>query len=292
MKKGILSILTCYILWGLLPIFWKLLASVNSTYVLASRMTWSLIFCMIIILFKRRFHIVRDLMQDKKTCLYLLLCGVLVSTNWGLYIYTVNSGHIIEGSFAYYIYPIFSILIGTIFYKERLTLLQWFSVIIATTGVLISIVGYGTVPFLSLMLALTFAVYGALKKKVTISSEISVYMETFFLVPFSLVFIIFSEIHHSGSIGILTGGQFLLLPLSGLVTTIPLLLFAKGIRETPLSLSGILMYLNPTLQLLVGVFVFHETFTKLNGITFGFIWVAIALFIADSILTQKKSISQ
>lgn len=288
-KSG-LYVLLCYILWGLLPIFWKLLSQLNPIYVLCSRIVWSLVFCLIILYLKKELNYAKAILSNKKLLLKLIISGILLSINWGSYIWAVNSNHVLDASLAYFINPIITIILGFIIYKEKLTVIQWFSVIVAFMGILVPIIHEGTLPFLALIIGGSFSLYSALKKNIKLNSEISNFMETLVVTPIALFIIIYFEIQRIGSIGTLSSWQFILLPVSGIVTSIPLLLFAAGIKKIFMSLSGILMYINPTLQFLVGILLYNERLTTVNVITFIFVWIALLLFIISNKKSAKASI--
>lgn len=276
----------CYILWGLLPIFWKLLAGVNSAYVLAQRIVFSCVFCLAVILIRKNGGEIGKIIKNKSERRKFFLCGILISINWGVYILTVAMGRILEASLAYYMNPLFSVLIGAIFFKEKLSRVQWASVALAFAGVMFSVIRYGEVPYLAIIIGLSFALYGALKKGIKADSETSICMETMAVLPIALVFIAYAQFSGFTTFSSLTTAEALLLIATGPITSIPLMLFAKGIKETSIVTSGILMYINPTLQLLVGVFIYNEAFTQTNAITFAFVWAAVILFVFDSL--RKK----
>ena len=278
----------CYILWGLLLIFWKLLAGVNSAYVLAQRIVFSCVFCLAVILIRKNGGEIGRIIKNKSERRMFFLCGILISINWGVYILTVAMGRILEASLAYYMNPLFSVLIGAIFFKERLSRVQWASVALAFAGVMFSVIRYGEVPYLAIIIGLSFALYGALKKGIKADSETSICMETMAVLPIALVFIAYAQFSGFTTFSSLTTAEALLLIATGPITSIPLMLFAKGIKETSIVTSGILMYINPTLQLLVGVFIYNEAFTQTNAITFAFVWAAVILFVFDSLRKKKK----
>lgn len=278
----------CYILWGLLPIFWKLLAGVNSAYVLAQRIVFSCVFCLAVILIRKNGGEIGKIIKNKSERRKFFLCGILISINWGVYILTVAMGRILEASLAYYMNPLFSVLIGAIFFKEKLSRVQWASVAFAFAGVMFSVIRYGEVPYLAIIIGLSFALYGALKKGIKADSETSICMETMAVLPIALVFIAYAQFSGFTTFSSLTTAEALLLIATGPITSIPLMLFAKGIKETSIVTSGILMYINPTLQLLVGVFIYNEAFTQTNAITFAFVWAAVILFVFDSLRKNKK----
>ena len=287
MKRGPLYVLTCYILWGVLPVFWKLLAAVDSLYVLAGRIVWSLVFISAILAVRRGFGAVRAVLGDRRELGRLALAGIFVCVNWGSYIWAVNSGHMLDASLAYYMNPILAILLGTVVFRERLTGLQWLSVAVTFTGLVITILRYRQIPWVALIIGGSFAVYGAIKKGVHAESGVSVFFETLVLSPFALVFMAAAEVRGAGAVGVLHGWQWLL-PAAGVVTTVPLLFFAKGIKSTPMTLSGILMYINPTLQLLLSVLLYREAFTTTHAILFGFVWSGLALYLLSSLLRERK----
>ena len=287
MNRSSFSVLGCYVLWGLLPIFWKLLANVDSVYVLTQRVLFSCIFCLAIILLKKNGSSVKNILKSKTERRRYFVCGILISINWGVYILTVAMGKILEASLAYYMNPLFSVVIGALIFKEKLSAVQWISVGLALVGVMISVIAYGNVPYLAIIIGLSFALYGAMKKTIKAESEVSICMETMSVLPLALVFIAYAQVSGYTDFSSLSTTEMLLLIASGPVTSIPLMLFAKGIRKTSITTSGILMYINPTLQLLVGVLIYNEVFTKMNAITFAFVWAAVILFVLDSLRKHK-----
>lgn len=286
-NKDTFNVLGCYVLWGLLPVFWKLLAGVNSAYVLAQRIVFSCLFCFAVILIKKNGGELKNILRDKKQRRLYLACGLLISANWGVYILTVATGRILEASLAYYMNPLFSILIGALIFKERLSGVQWLSVALAFVGVMYSVVLYGSVPYLAIIIGLTFALYGAIKKGIKAESEVSICMETVSVLPLALIFIVYAQLSSFTTFASLSVKEMLLLVLTGAITSVPLMLFASGIKRTSITVSGILMYINPTLQLLLGVFVYNEEFTKANAVTFAFVWLAVILFIGDGLRHKR-----
>ena len=287
MNKETFNVLGYYVLWGLLPVFWKLLAGVNSAYVLAQRIVFSCLFCFAVILIKKNGGELKNILRDKKQRRLYLACGLLISANWGVYILTVATGRILEASLAYYMNPLFSILIGALIFKERLSGVQWLSVALACVGVMYSVVLYGSVPYLAIIIGLTFALYGAIKKGIKAESEVSICMETVSVLPLALIFIVYAQLSGFTTFASLSVKEMLLLVLTGAITSVPLMLFASGIKRTSITVSGILMYINPTLQLLLGVFVYNEEFTKANAVTFAFVWLAVILFVGDGLRHKR-----
>ncbi len=287
MNKDTFNVLGGYVLWGLLPVFWKLLAGVNSAYVLAQRIVFSCLFCFAVILIKKNGGELKNILRDKKQRRLYLACGLLISANWGVYILTVATGRILEASLAYYMNPLFSILIGALIFKERLSGVQWLSVALAFVGVMYSVVLYGSVPYLAIIIGLTFALYGAIKKGIKAESEVSICMETLSVLPLALIFIVYAQLSGFTTFASLSVKEMLLLVLTGAITSVPLMLFASGIKRTSITVSGILMYINPTLQLLLGVFMYNEEFTKANAVTFAFVWLAVILFVGDGLRHKR-----
>ena len=287
MNKDTFNVLGGYVLWGLLPVFWKLLAGVNSAYVLAQRIVFSCLFCFAVILIKKNGGELKNILRDKKQRRLYLACGLLISANWGVYILTVATGRILEASLAYYMNPLFSILIGALIFKERLSGVQWLSVALAFVGVMYSVVLYGSVPYLAIIIGLTFALYGAIKKGIKAESEVSICMETVSVLPLALIFIVYAQLSGFTTFASLSVKEMLLLVLTGAITSVPLMLFASGIKRTSITVSGILMYINPTLQLLLGVFVYNEEFTKANAVICAFVWVAVILVVGDGLRHKR-----
>lgn len=287
-SRGPLCVLGCYIIWGLLPVFWHLLAAVDSLYVLAARIVWSAVFLLVLLAARHQLGTVAAACRDRGQLGRMMISGVFICINWGVYIWAVNGGHALDASLAYYMNPILAVLLGTAVFGERLSTLQWFSVAVTFAGIVVTVAGHGQFPWMALVIGGSFAVYGAIKKGVRTESGVSVLVETLTLAPFALVYLIWAEVHGTGAAGVLSGWQWLLLPLSGVATTVPLLFFAKGIKTTPMSLSGILMYVNPTLQFLVSVAVFREEFTAAYGVLFGFVWSGLALYLAAGFLRRRK----
>ena len=285
-NRGPLCVLGCYVIWGMLPIFWHMLAAVDALYVLSARIVASVAFLLVLLAARRRLGTVAC--RDRGALVRMMLSGVFICINWGVYIWAVNGGHALDASLAYYMNPILAVVLGTAVFGERLSPLQWLSVAVTFAGIVVTVVGHGQFPWMALVIGGSFAVYGAVKKGVRAEAEVSVLVETLTLAPFALAYLLWAEARGTGAVGVLSGWQWLLLPLSGIATTVPLLFFARGIKTTPMSLSGILMYVNPTLQFLVSVAVFREKFTAAYGVLFGFVWSGLALYLAAGFLRRRR----
>lgn len=288
-RNGIITVSITYVLWGILPLFWNLLHEVDSVYILCSRIVWSLVFCTVYLVASGRTGEIREVLRDRKLFGRCALAGIVICVNWGSYIWAVNNGHLLDSSFGYYINPIISVFLGAVFLREKLSAMTWMAVVLSGAGVAYAIIQSGTVPVLAIVIGGSFAVYGMLKKSVKLPSEVSLFMETLVVMPFALVYMIIMETAGKGGIAVLSGWKLLLLPMTGIITAIPLLLFAYGVRRIPLYLSGILMYLNPTIQFLMGIFFYHETPSQGELISFVCIWGAIGIMLAETWLGVRKN---
>ncbi|MCM3620200.1 EamA family transporter RarD [Sutcliffiella horikoshii] len=272
-----------YILWGVLPLFWKMVDGVPAGEILAHRIVWSLVFMLLILAALRKIPSfageLKSLIKNRKRLIGISLASIFISINWGLYIWAVNADRVIEASLGYYINPLVSILLAVIVLKEKLSGLQTVSIILAGAGVLVLTFSFGTFPWVAIMLALSFAFYGLIKKMVQVGALVGLAIETLLITPFALLFL--SYVHGVSGVGGAFGGEVgitLLLLLSGVVTAIPLLLFASGAKRIPLSMVGLLQYFAPTIKLIMGVYLFHEPFTDAHLIAFACIWMALGIY--------------
>lgn len=281
---GSLKVLACYLMWAFLVLYWPLFGAMDPLGVLSFRIIFSMLFCLIVMLILGQGPAILALMKDKRQMLFLLLAGITITVNWGGYIIAVMTGRVIDASLAYYMYPIFSIVLGFFIYNERLRPLQWVAFVLAVLGVTVPIIAYGQVPVFAIIIGTSFAFYGAIKKQITASGMLSIFMETLMVVPVALIYLVAFS-HLEG----LTPRDILLIPTMGVVTTVPLLFFAVGMKDTSLSLAGVLMYINPTIQLLLGVFIMGEEFTTTHAWMFAFVWSGVALFLADGFRERKKT---
>lgn len=287
-KSGLLFVLACYIMWGMLSIFWSLLSEVNSLYILAQRIFWSMIFMGGFILVTGKTEEVKQVFRNKETFRLCLISGILVTINWGVYIVAVSNGHVLDASMGYFIEPIVVAWIGVLVFKERLSKFEIMTFLLAAVGVLYLILASGTVPIMALLIAVSFAAYGAVKKNLTLTAHTSLFMETLCMSPIAIVFILYGEMNGSGCLGILEGSEYFLLPICGIVTSVPLLLFNIGVKKIPYYLSGILMYINPTIQFLVGLLYFHENLDTNRLYAFVFIWAGVMFTVYEKIQLMKK----
>lgn len=291
-KKGMLFAVGAYAIWGIIPLFWKLLEHVSSIEILMSRVIWSFVLTTaFVLIIGQRKHLIIDLRflwKNQKQFWSLFAASIIVSTNWGIYIWAVNNDHIIESSLGYYINPLISVLFGFLFFKESISKATVVSVSIAAIGVMGMIVSGGTVPWIALMLALTFATYGVLKKKVQLNAVRGLAIETMFVVPIAVVVYIYLMQTTDIAFMHIDVKTTLLLIASGLVTAIPLVLFALGAQRIPLYLMGFIQFLSPTLGLFLGIVVFEEPFTNIELFTFVCIWIAVVIFSVSKFIEARK----
>jgi len=276
---GVVFAVFAYLLWGILPLYWKLLAALNPLHILAFRILLSLLLTGGILLARKNTAWL-GFYKDQRKRYLMILAGLIISFNWGLYIWAVNEGHTIQAALGYYINPLVSVVLGLCVFREKLNRLQILAFSLAVIGVVILTALTGAPPWISLGLALSFGLYGLIKKAVNIPALESLAVETLVASPLGVILLF---------VPVGTGGGFSLteLPLStiltllfcGAVTTLPLYLFAKGAKLLPLSTLGFIQFISPTLTFLVGVFVFRESFPLHDFIVFGFIWTAVALYI-------------
>lgn len=292
MNKGALYVAACYVAWGILPLFWKTLRAVDSVYLLAARILWSMVMMLILLSVRREWGGIRAVLKDRREWMRLACAGVLITLNWGVYIWAVNSSHMVDASLAYYMMNPMSVLLGTVLFHERLTKLQWFATGLTVTGIVIASVRFGVFPWIAVVIGGSFTLYSAVKKKVKTDANVSIFFETATMTPLALLWIAVADVNHMGAVGVLHGAQWLLLPMGGVVTTIPLMFFAVGIRSTSMSLSSVLMYINPTMQLLLGVLMYHEEFNVTHGVLFGFVWTSLVIFLISDQMKRKKTMKE
>jgi len=281
-NKGILSGICAYLLWGLFPIYWKILHHVPAIQIIGHRIVWSFIFLILIVVSANQWKNFRSAVMSKKVFGIYMVASALLTINWFVYVWGVNAGRIVETSLGYFINPLFSVLLGIVFLKEKLRLMQWIPVILAAAGVIYLTVDYGRVPWIALSLAFTFGLYGLVKKTAPLDSLFGLTFETAIAFPFALTYLIFVTTQGTGSFPQGNAANDLLLVATGIITSVPLLLFAYAVRNIPLSTVGILQYIAPSIQFLIGVVVYREDFGKSDMIGFGLVWTALLIFSIES----------
>ena len=290
-QKGIFYALGAYISWGLLPVYWKALEIVPALQILGHRIVWSFALIGVIILVRHEWGAFRHSIVSRSTLLYTGLAAGLLGVNWLVYIWAVNSNHIVESSLGYFINPLVSVLLGVIFFKEKLRSTQWVAVGLAALGVLYLTFYYGTFPWISLVLALTFGFYGLLKKKSSLEALHGLGLEMTFLFLPALAYLLFVQTQGSGSFVQDGFATTLLLVVTGVVTALPILLFGFAARSIPLSMVGLLQYIAPTLQFLLGVLVYAEPFTHQRLVGFSIIWLALLIYWLEGLAFHRRATS-
>ena len=277
-RKGIIYAILSYTIWGILPLFWKALKQIDAGEILASRILWSFVFLSLILLIVGGFRDLKNVFSNGKTLLGVCLGALLITTNWFIYIWAVNSNQVIETSLGYYINPLFTVVLGVIVLKERLDRWQIVSLLLALLGVMVITIQYGKVPWVALLLAISFGLYGLVKKLSNLTSIMGITMETMMITPVALGYLAYRQVEGTSSLIALPLNVLILVVLSGVVTAIPLLLFAQGAKCVPLSTIGFIQYLAPSIALLLGIFLFKEEFTRVDFISFGLIWLALGIY--------------
>lgn len=280
-QTGLVLDMLSYVVWGVLPIFWALLAEVNSVYILSQRILWSLLMAAVLLAFLKKTDEIKRVFRSRHDFLICFACGVLITLCWGLYIYAVNSGYVLEASMGYFVQPVMVALVGFAVFRERPSRAEWTTFGFAVIGIGFLVIRTGTFPTLGLAMAGAFVVYGALKKNLNVSPYTSLFMETLCMAPFCAAFSLWWERRSGGLAGALNGAPFWLLIAAGFVTLLPMLLFNIGVQKIPYYVNGILMYINPTLQFLAGLLCLHAELERDRLIAFVIIWVGILFTIGE-----------
>jgi len=277
-RAGVWYGIIAYTLWGFLPLYWKLMLAVPPLEILAHRILWSFVFMSLIVIVSGGWKNILPVLADRKKLMLMFLCGFIVSANWFTYIYAVNTGHVIEASMGYFINPLVVVLLGLTVFREKLTRWQLTALLLASGGVMIITIQYGRVPWIALLLAITFAAYGLTKKLARVDPVTGLVLETFIVMPVALVYIASLETAGVGALGTEPWLIKFVLAGTGIITATPLFFYARGIEKTTFSMMGFLQYIAPSITLLLGIFVFKEHFSLTDLISFCFIWVALIIF--------------
>ncbi len=285
---GALFSAAAFLIWGISPLYWKLLKSVPALEIIMHRIVWSFAFLLPLILYQRQEKDFVRIFRKPAMLLTLAATSCLIASNWLIYIWAVNNGHVIEASLGYYINPLVNVLLGRIFLKEHLRPFQKTAVLLAASGVLCLTVYYGAFPWISLVLAFSFGIYGLIRKVISVSSLHGLAAETFLLSLPAAFWLISLKTGNSGAFLQIDRQTDLLLMGAALVTALPLLLFTIGARRLTLSTLGFLQYIAPSCMFLLGIFVFGEPFTRIQMLTFSLIWTALILYSADSVISARN----
>ncbi|MCC5801694.1 MULTISPECIES: EamA family transporter RarD [Rossellomorea] len=291
-QAGILYTAFSYLLWGILPIYWKWVNHVSADEILANRIFWSFWFMLLFLFVSKRWkeftNYLKTSLTKKKQLFALLLASLLISTNWFIYIWAVNTNQMVEASLGYYINPLVSVLLGVFILKESLSKAQVISFGLAAIGVLILTLSYGEFPWIAIGLAFSFGLYGLAKKLIQVESSIGLTLETMTIAPISLIYLGYMWQEGTLSLFHVSVGTDLLLMGAGAATAIPLLFFSKGAQQIPLYMVGFLQYIAPTITLILGIFMYHEEFSVTHLVSFMFIWLALTVFTASRVQYARK----
>lgn len=274
-QKGFILALATFIMWGVFPIFFKFIEGIAATEVLAHRIIWSALILLVILIITKRLNSVKRIAKIKKVTLTLAITGALIASNWGVFIYAINQNEILATSLGYFINPLFSILLGAIILKEELSSALKLSIFIVFIAIGVQIYAIGNLPLISIILPLSFALYGLLRKKLGVRTFEGLFIETIILTPFALLYLIYLTINNSGEFGMNFNG--IMLFLSGFVTILPLLTFNASTKYLKLSTIGFLQYISPTLSMIIAVFIYNETLDFYKIISFALIWISLAI---------------
>ncbi|KAJ9434511.1 MULTISPECIES: EamA family transporter RarD [Pantoea] len=288
-RQGIGYALGAYFIWGIAPAYFKLVKEVPATEIMTHRVIWSALFMLLLITLTRSWAQVRSVLAQPKKVLLLALTAVTIGGNWLLFIWAVNNQHMLEASLGYFINPLINVVFGMLFLRERFRRLQWLAVLLATTGVLVQLWQFGSLPIIGLGLALSFALYGLVRKKIQVDAQSGMLIETLWLFPLAAIYLFgFAD---SATSHLSTNAMSLNLKLvaAGIITTIPLMLFAAACARLRLSTVGFFQYLGPTLMFLLAVLFYGESLTPDKMVTFGFIWLALAVFIIDAVAFSARA---
>lgn len=286
-KKGLLLAFGAYFTWGLFPIYWKFLQGVPALQLLGHRILWSFVLLLLFLVAGGQLKALRERAFDLKTLRIYAIAAVLIGINWLMYVWAVNAGFIVETSLGYFINPLISLVLGMIFFRERLRRLQWIPVALAVIGVTYLTVSYGRLPWIALTLAFSFGFYGLVKKLAPLSSVYGLTLETGILILPAAGYLIAMELTGAGAFLHAGTVSDMLLVGAGLVTTIPLLMFAGAAHRIPLTMIGLMQYFAPTMQFLIGVFIYKEPFSSQQLIGFGIVWLGLLIFAAESLYHNR-----
>jgi len=286
-RTGALAAGVCYFSWGLVPLYWKQLAAVAPVELIAHRHVWSLVFVLILVAAQRGFGEVRAALATPRSVGLNFLSATLLTANWLLYVWGVNTGHVIECSLGYFLVPLVNVSLGRWVLHERLRRLQWTAIGLAALGVAVMIAQLARPPWLALAIAGTWGAYGLLRKRSPLGSLTGLTVETLLLAPFAVGVLLWRHHTGAGALGQAPAFTQALVLSAGVITAIPLLLFAFAARRIRLSTLGLLQYLAPTVQFILGLWVYHEPFSRERAAGFAFIWAGLALYTADNLWSQR-----
>jgi chloramphenicol-sensitive protein RarD len=287
-RSGALAAALCYFLWGLVPLYWKQLSAVSPLELVAHRHVWSLALLVALTAAQHGFGEIRATLRTPRLLTKNFLAALLLTGNWLVYVWGVNTGHVIETSLGYFLVPLVNVAAGRFVLHEHLRRLQWVAIALAGVGVATMIVQLGRPPWIALILAGTWGGYSLMRKQSKLGAITGLTLETLLLAPPAIAFLVWQHFSGAGAIGRVDLRTHVLVVSSGVITAIPLLLFAYGAARVRLSTLGLLQYLAPSVQLVLGIWVYHEAFSRARAFSFSFIWAALALYTADNVLAQRR----
>jgi chloramphenicol-sensitive protein RarD len=292
-RKGLWVAASAFLIWGAMPLYWHFLKVVPSLQIVAHRVLWCAALVAAWLFWSQGRGWFAAVMANRRLAAMLALSSVCIGANWGLYIWAVNAGHVIESSLGYFINPLLSVVLGTVFLRERLTSIQWISVAIAALGVLWLTFNYGSFPWIALSLAVSFGIYGLIRKLAAVDSVTGLGVENAYLLLPAVAFLAWAEAQGQGGFFDAWGvGVDALLIFGGVVTAVPLIAFSYAVRRVPLSTVGLMQYIAPTMQFLTGVLIFREPFDSDRAIGFACIWVALAIFAGEGLWRARQRAAQ
>lgn len=281
-RRGALAAFSAYFFWGIVPLYWKLLGDVSAVELIAHRLLWSLVFLLLVQVIRRRLDLLKAALVDRSARGPHLWSGFLLTANWLIYIWGIQQGHVIECSLGYFLVPLLNAALGRVVLKERLRLWQVIALALATLGVAVLVIQVGRVPWIALGLAASFGFYGLIRKQATLGPMTGLALETLFMTPLALGYLVWATWSGPGALGRVDTSTTLLVLSTGVVTTIPLLLFAYGARRLRFTTLGLLQYVAPTAQFLLGWLVYHEPFTADRAAAFALIWLGLVCYTVDA----------
>jgi chloramphenicol-sensitive protein RarD len=281
-RNGAFSALSAYLLWGFAPIYFKLLTAIEPGEILMHRVIWSTIFLLVMIIIMQKWSQLMAIFKQPKILLSLSLSASFLGVNWFIFIWAVNNNHLLDASLGYYINPLFNVILGMLFFNERLRRNQLIAVGLAFFGVLVQLIALGTLPIISLTLACSFAIYGLIRKKLHVNAFIGLFVESLLMLPIALVYWFFFIETSTSNMSVNTDSLNFTLIMAGIVTTAPLLFFTIAAKRLTLSTLGFFQYLGPSIMFLLATFYYQETMKSAELITFVFIWAALVLYSIDS----------
>jgi chloramphenicol-sensitive protein RarD len=285
--RGVIAATSCYFLWGLVPIYWKQLAGINPLELIAHRHFWSLVFVLGLVIAQRRLSEVSAALNSARAFGINFLSATMLTLNWLLYVWGVNTGHVIECSLGYFLVPLVNVGMGRFALQEHLRRLQWAAIALAMIGVAILVFQLGRPPSIALGIAASWGAYSFMRKKSPLAPLVGLTVETLLLAPLAVGFLLWQHHTGAGALGRVDARLHVLVVSSGVITAIPLLLFAYGAQRIRLSTLGLLQYVAPTVQFVIALAVYHEPFSPDQLVSFGFIWAALALYTIDNVVAHR-----